>query len=347
MILIFQSESYRVSNIFLRGMKNNSFSVSNKASINQSKVKASIFNHNTMFNTQARGGNNLIVTSMTASNHEQIIPQQIPLEVPNKAITTGFPWKKTLLLATSFVGMLIYKSNPTIASTGGLASLIDYAKLTDTGFLQSFSIIFVSELGDKTFFIASLLAAKYGRFVSFTGSLAALSVMTIISVVIGQLFHAVPSSISKGIPFDDYIAVAAFAYFGVKTLYEAIKMDPEDKSGLEGEQAEAEELINEVSTKESNTNAKKSNIIKQILQTFSLVFAGEIGDKSFLSTIALSAALNPFAVAFGAIAAHGVATAVAVIGGAFMSKYLSEKLIGYIGGSLFIIFAITTAFGLF
>lgn len=346
MILIFQSESYRVSNIFLRGMKNNSFSVNNKASINQNKVKASIFNHYTMYNTQARGSN--LVTAMTASNHEQIVPQQIPQDVPNKAITTAFPWKKALLLATSFVGMLIYKSNPTVASTGGLASLIDYAKLTDTGFLQSFSIIFVSELGDKTFFIASLLAAKYGRFVSFTGSLAALSVMTIISVVIGQLFHAVPSSISKGIPFDDYIAVAAFAYFGVKTLYEAIKMDPEDKSGLEGEQAEAEELINEVSTKESNNNAKKSsNIIKQILQTFSLVFAGEIGDKSFLSTIALSAALNPFAVAFGAIAAHGVATAVAVIGGAFMSKYLSEKLIGYIGGSLFIIFAITTAFGLF
>lgn len=46
----------------------------------------------------------------------------------------------------------------------------------------------------------------------------------------------------------------------------------------------------------------------------------------------------------GAIAAHATATGVAVAGGVLMSKYLSEKVIGYIGGTLFLIFAITTAF---
>ena len=215
-------------------------------------------------------------------------------------------------------------------------------KAPDSGFLQAFLLILVSELGDKTFFIAGLLAAKYGRFISFTGSLGALSVMTIISTVLGQLFHAVPTSLTQGIPFDDYIAIAAFTYFGVKTLYDASQLENDDNAGILEEQAEAEKTVEELTA-----DQKRKSSLALILQTFSLVFAAEIGDRSFLSTIALSAALNPFAVAAGAIGGHGVATGIAVAGGVLLSKYLSEKVIGYIGGSLFIVFAITTALGVF
>ena len=227
------------------------------------------------------------------------------------------------------------------------ASLVDAASssgvTTGGGFLQAFLLIFISEIGDKTFFIAALLAAKYGRLVSFTGSIGALGVMTLISTALGQAFHAVPASITQGIPFDDIIAVLAFAYFGVNTLIDASKLDPTDSSGIEEEKAEAEGAVEGLLTKQE----KRAGLISVLAQTFSLVFAAEIGDRSFLSTIALSAALNPFSVAGGAIAAHAAATGIAVIGGSLLSKYLSEKVIGYIGGTLFIAFAITTAAGIF
>ena len=49
----------------------------------------------------------------------------------------------------------------------------------------------------------------------------------------------------------------------------------------------------------------------------------------------------------GAILGHCVATGMAVLGGSFISKYLSERVIGIVGGVLFLIFALTTALGLY
>lgn len=115
--------------------------------------------------------------------------------------------------------------------------------LTDSGFYQAFSLVFLSEIGDKTFFVAALLAAKLSRLISFIGSLGALAVMTVISVVIGQVFHAVPSELANGIPLDDVAAVLAFTYFGIKILSEAFETDDEGKSAMDEEFEEAEETV--------------------------------------------------------------------------------------------------------
>jgi len=49
----------------------------------------------------------------------------------------------------------------------------------------------------------------------------------------------------------------------------------------------------------------------------------------------------------GAILGHGVATALAVTGGALASKYISERALGFVGGTLFLLFAVLTYFGAF
>ncbi len=46
------------------------------------------------------------------------------------------------------------------------------------------SLIFLSELGDKTFFIAALLAMRCGKWISFIGSTAALAAMTVRDVYV-------------------------------------------------------------------------------------------------------------------------------------------------------------------
>jgi hypothetical protein len=117
-----------------------------------------------------------------------------------------------------------------------------FASVGETGFYQAFSLVFVSEIGDKTFFIAGLLAAKYSKFISFVGSMGALAVMTIISVAIGQIFHVIPSGIAEGIPLDDVAAVLAFTFFGFKTLKEALDME-EGTSVMDEEFEDAEEAV--------------------------------------------------------------------------------------------------------
>lgn len=282
--------------------------------------------------------------------------EQIQKKASNKDIhRTSSTWKnisKKSILATgaslvtiATVAAATMHANPAIAVTmSSTASAANgyMASIVETGFYQAFSLVFVSEIGDKTFFIAGLLAMKTSKLVSFIGSMGALAAMTIISVIIGQLFHAVPSGLlgeGMTIPFDDIAAVLAFAFFGIKTLKDSLAMNDNESSTMDEELEEAKLAVNEQDTTKS--------IIQTILGIFGLVFAAEFGDRSFISTIALSAAQNPVSVACGAIAAHAAATGIAVSGGAVIAKYLSEKVIGIIGGTLFIVFAITTAFGIF
>jgi putative Ca2+/H+ antiporter (TMEM165/GDT1 family) len=231
-----------------------------------------------------------------------------------------------------------YASTTTLADAASSSVLLE--KFVDSGFYQAFSLVFLSEIGDKTFFIAGLLAMKTSKFVSFVGAIGALAVMTVISVLLGQIFHAVPAGLTQGLPLDDIAAVLAFAFFGVKTLKEAYDLD-EGESIMDEEFEDAQEAV------DGSQTVKQVTPWGQIVSTFGLVFAAEFGDRSFLSTIALSAAQNPVSVCFGAIAAHAIATGIAVAGGSYMAKNISEKVIGYVGGGLFIVFAITTALGIF
>ena len=50
------------------------------------------------------------------------------------------------------------------------------------------------------------------------GSVAALGVMTLISVAIGYVFKSLPEVVKSSLPLGQYLGAATMLYFGVKTL---------------------------------------------------------------------------------------------------------------------------------
>src|SRR5258708_9319415 len=62
------------------------------------------------------------------------------------------------------------------------------------GFVQAFAMIIFSEIGDKTFLIAAILAMRHPRIVVFAGAFGSLVVMSILSAAMG---HILPTLIPK------------------------------------------------------------------------------------------------------------------------------------------------------
>lgn len=54
-----------------------------------------------------------------------------------------------------------------------------------SAFVNSVAMIIVTELGDKTFFIAAIMAMRHSRIVVYSGAMGALALMTVLSSAIG------------------------------------------------------------------------------------------------------------------------------------------------------------------
>jgi len=85
---------------------------------------------------------------------------------------------------------------------------------------------------------------------------------------------------------------------------------------------------------------------KIFLATFSAIFLAELADKTQLVGIGMSAKSGkPLTVWLGSISAYIIITAISVLIGAALGKYIKPELIRYCGASLFVIIGILMFFG--
>lgn len=211
------------------------------------------------------------------------------------------------------------------------------------GLWQAVPLVFVSELGDKTFFLSAIIAMREGRSVAFAGSMAALTALTGASVGIGQAFKHTPDILATGLPMGDLVAIGMFTYFGLQMLRDARLATPGSFGG-EAKQ-EAEEALAERAKKSAASSS--SRWWAAFTAAFSLVFVAEVGDKSMFATIALARDFGFLGVFIGAVVGHSLATGIAVVGGSTLSSYVSQAAVSYVGGGLFLVFAAMTASTLF
>ena len=179
-------------------------------------------------------------------------------------------------------------------------------------FITSFFIISAAELGDKPQLLILGLATKYNPIKVIAAVSLASGTLMAIAVVFGGI-------VNQFIP-DVYLQIIAgllFIGFGVWTLYEKGK--------------EEEEILLDRGNK------------NEFLIVFSAFFIAELGDKTQIATLALSAQYGaPFKVWLGATLGMIFINALALIVGIYLKKFIPEEKIKVFGGIIFVVFGVLT-----
>lgn len=225
-----------------------------------------------------------------------------------------------------------------------------------SAFTSSTAMIIATEIGDKTFFIAAVLSMSKPRVAVFSGAILALICMTILSTMIGVVL---PSVMPR--KYTHIIGGMLFLYFGLKLIYDSREMES-NKVSDELEEVE-EELLktrkkdededNNIELGDSSDKSKKSernrpssgvSPVNVFIQSLTLTFLAEWGDRSQIATIALAAAKDPLGVTVGGCFGHSLCTGMAVIGGRMLASRISEKTVHFWGGFVFLLFGVHSLF---
>lgn len=173
--------------------------------------------------------------------------------------------------------------------------------------LSSFAVVFIAELGDKSQLMTISLASKYHYRPVFWGIFLGMGVITVIGVAVGTvLYQFIPVFYIK------IVAALIFLMFGILSFIKEEKV--------------------------SKREVKKHKVFTT---SFFLAMFAELGDKTQLVVIALTARFqNPYLVFIGAITALGLVIAAGVLLGTRLTKFIEKDKIDIIASLLFIVLGV-------
>ena len=204
--------------------------------------------------------------------------------------------------------------------------------------IQSFLVIFLSEIADRTFILVLIYSLKMHWLPLIITSMLAMAFMNLLAIVAGYtVILLIPRSLINWIGF------ACFLAFGIFSVYEGITMESktihEEYQEEMTEQGKNYQLAND---EENNNNEAKNEKSMWALcaELFGFLCLSELGDKSEISTVTIAAVYNLYAVLIGTMVAYFACILIATFLGLVIGKFLTEKMMTIIGGILFICFAI-------
>lgn len=177
-----------------------------------------------------------------------------------------------------------------------------------------------TEFGDKTFFLATILAQKRHPLSVFLGAASALGFMTLGATTFGMLLPHFLNPL-----FTDVVSALIYSCFGLVMIHDAITSTEEGE-----EYRSAQEMASSKQLK-SRFNA--------YIQTMLLIMGAEWGDRSQVATISLAAQSDFLSVFLGGFSAHLLCTAIAVLGGSFVVNRCSERHLLAMNAMLLLLFA--------
>lgn len=229
---------------------------------------------------------------------------------------------------------------------------------------SAFLMIMVSEVGDKTFLIAAIMAMSHSRALVFSAALSALAVMSVLSAVLGNILPLLISKI-----YTQYLAGVIFLVFGFRMWREAGRMSKSARAEDELVEVAAEiramekkddieigviDVENGLLSKKDKRPSLRFRLLESLqkiasypfspvfIEIFVLTFLAEWGDRSQIATIVMGAAGHMQSVVLGTVFGHVVCTGIAVLSGRMLAARISVRTMTMVGATAFTFFGVLT-----